>query len=80
MRRKTSVALILIAVGIVVLTYTGILYSGPRSALDAGSARARTENIHSVPLTPIAGAIALAGGLLLLVANGKQVGYSTSPR
>jgi methyl coenzyme M reductase beta subunit len=63
-------AMILIALGIVVLAYSGITYKTPGKPVDFLGAHIETTHTHFIP--PVAGALALAGGLVLLVAGPKN--------
>ena len=69
MNSKT-VALILIALGIVVLAYSGITYKTPGKPIDFLGAHIETTHSHFIP--PVAGALALAGGIVLLLVNPKR--------
>jgi len=69
MNSKT-VALILIALGIVVLAYSGITYNTPGKPIDFLGAHIETTHSHFIP--PVAGALALAGGIVLLLVNPKR--------
>jgi hypothetical protein len=64
------IALILVALGIVVLAYSGITYKTPGKPIDALGVHIETTHSHFVP--PVAGALMLAGGLVLLVAGPKN--------
>jgi methyl coenzyme M reductase beta subunit len=63
-------AMILIALGIVVLAYSGITYKTPGKPVDFLGAHIETTHTHFIP--PVAGALALAGGLVLLVAGPRN--------
>ena len=63
-------AFILIALGVVVLAYSGITLRTPGKPVDIGPVHVETTQRHFIP--PVVGAIALVGGLVLLVAGGKK--------
>jgi len=65
------IAAILIALGIVVLAYSGITYKTPGKPVNFLGMHIETTNSHFIP--PVAGALALAGGIVLLVASPKSV-------
>ncbi len=68
--RKT-VGLILIALGLFGLAWGGFKYTTRETVVDIGPIHATREKTHNVPLSPIAGAVALIGGVVLLVAGKK---------
>jgi hypothetical protein len=63
--------LILIVLGIVALIYGGFTYTTQKKVLDVGPIQATKEEHHSVPLPPILGALALIGGVVILVSDRK---------
>ena len=63
--------MILIALGLVGLVWGGITYATREKLVDIGPIHATREQTHNVPLPPIAGAAALIGGVVLLVAGRK---------
>lgn len=67
MRQKTIFAALLIAVGIVAFAYQGITYKTREKAIDVGSLHVTTEKTNNIPIPPIVGAVALVGGIILLV-------------
>ena len=69
MKPASIVGIILIIVGVVSLAYQGITYTTQDKAVDLGPLQKTTEKTHTIPLPPILGAFALAGGVVLLVAN-----------
>jgi len=72
MNTRTLVAIILIAVGIAAFAYQGITVTTREKAVDLGPVHVTTEKTRTLPLPPIAGAIALVGGIALLVTRGKH--------
>ena len=61
------VAVILIALGIVVLAYSGITFKTPGKPVDFLGVHIETTHSHFIP--PVAGALALVGGIVLLLVN-----------
>lgn len=57
----------LVILGIVALVYGGFGYSRNRTLIDVGGVKATTTEHRTIPIAPITGAIALVGGILLLV-------------
>jgi hypothetical protein len=64
--------LILIALGLAALAYQGFSYTTREKVVDFGPLQVTSEKTHTLPLPPIVGAIALAGGIALLVMAGKK--------
>ncbi len=72
MRPKTIIAIILIALGIVALAYQGITYTTREKVVDIGPIQMTAEKTKTIPLPPVLGAIALVGGIVLLVVGGRK--------
>ena len=72
MRTTTFLAVILIALGIVAFAYQGITYTTKEKVVDLGPLKVTTEKSKTIPLPPIVGAVALVGGIALLVMGRKQ--------
>ena len=70
MNTKTIVAVLLIALGLVVLAYSGITFTTPGKPVEFLGIHIATTDSHFIP--PVVGAIALVGGIVLLVANPKK--------
>ena len=64
------IAIFLIALGIVVLTYSGITFRTPGQPIDFFGVHIETTQSHFIP--PVAGALALVGGIVLLVASPRR--------
>jgi len=63
--------MILIALGLFGLAWGGFTYTTREKVVDIGPIHATREKTHDVPLPPIAGAVALIGGVVLMVAGRK---------
>jgi len=72
MKPTAVVGLILIILGVISLAYQGITYTNHKKVLDIGPIQATKEEHKTIPLPPILGGIALIGGIVLMVAGGKQ--------
>ena len=64
--------IILIVLGLFGLAWGGFTYTTTEKVVDIGPIHATREKKHNVPLPPIAGAVALIGGVVLLVAGKKE--------
>ena len=72
MKPVTWVGIVLIVLGVLVLAYQGINYTRQKKVLDVGSVHITTETHERLPLSPILGGLALAGGVVLLVMGAKN--------
>ena len=61
------VGILLIVLGALALAYQGIDYTRQKKVLDVGSVHLTKETHEQIPLPPILGGLALAGGVVLLV-------------
>jgi Ni/Fe-hydrogenase subunit HybB-like protein len=78
MKPKTLAAIILIALGIAGFAYQGVtLFTGGRGV--SGSMRMTAERTYSVPLAPIFGAIALIGGIAMLLVDKSDFKPAATP-
>jgi len=66
------VGIILIVVGVIALAYGGISYTREEEILDIGPIEATAERRETIPLPPILGGLALAGGVVLLIAGSRK--------
>ena len=64
--------IILIVLGVVALAYGGISYTREEKILDIGPIEATAERRETIPLPPILGGLALAGGVVLLIAGSRK--------
>jgi hypothetical protein len=60
------IGIVLIAVGLVSLAYQGITYTSRETVLDLEPIKATADTQKTIPLSPILGGLALAGGATLL--------------
>jgi hypothetical protein len=67
-----ALGMILIALGLFGLAWGGFAYTTREKVVDIGPLHVHREQTHNVPLPPIAGALALIGGVVLLVAGRKK--------
>ena len=66
------VGVVLIVIGIIGLAYGGISYTKREKVLDIGPIEATTERRETIPLPPVLGGLALAGGIVLLIAGSRR--------
>lgn len=70
MRIKTIITIMLITLGIIVLTYSGITFKTRSKPIDVLGVHITTTKKHFIP--PIAGAVMLISGVGLLVVTYKK--------
>jgi uncharacterized membrane protein len=73
MRAMTMVGIVLIVIGVVMLIYQGITYTTREKVLEVGPVEVRKESQKTIPLPPILGGVALAGGIVLVVMGTRSV-------
>jgi hypothetical protein len=64
--------MILIGLGLVGIVWGGFTYTTREKVVDIGPIHATRDETHNVPLPPIAGAVALLGGVVLLATSKKD--------
>jgi hypothetical protein len=67
-----TLGIILIVLGLFGLAWGGFTYTTTERVVDIGPIHATREKTHNVPLPPVAGAVSLLGGVVLLVTAKKQ--------
>jgi hypothetical protein len=73
LRSATIAGLVLVVLGALALAYQGVTYTTHKKVLDVGPLQATTEQKHTVPVPPILGALAVAGGLALMFSGARRV-------
>jgi uncharacterized membrane protein HdeD (DUF308 family) len=72
MTSKSLLGIALVIVGILALAYQGFSYTVPKKEVDLGPIQVTKEERHNVPLPPILGALALIGGIAILVTDRRS--------
>lgn len=62
----------LIVIGIVAFAYQGINYTTREKVVDIGPIHMSADKTRTLPLGPIVGVVALAGGIALLVMGSRK--------
>jgi hypothetical protein len=68
---KTIVSILLIALGVVVLAYSGLSFKTPGARVNILGMHIATTESHFIP--PTVGALMLVGGILLLLVKPKNI-------
>lgn len=73
MKSASTLGIILIVFGIAALAYQGFSYTTREKVVDLGPIQVTADKTHDIPLPPIVGAVALAGGIILLVVGRAKI-------
>jgi len=68
----TIVGIVLIALGVVALVYQGFTYTTKEKVLELGPLKAEVEREKTVPVPPILGVLAIAGGVVLVIVGARR--------
>ena len=71
MNAKTILAVVLVTLGIVVLAYSGLSFTTPGKPIEFLGLHIATTDSHFI--SPAVGALALIGGIVLLLVKPKSV-------
>ena len=66
-----ALGVILILLGLIGLVWGGLTYTTREKVVDIGPIHASRDKTHNIPLPPIAGALALIGGIALVAVGRK---------
>ena len=72
MRNSFSIGVILLILGIVGLAYESISFTTKEKVIDVGPIQVSKDKERSFPIQPFAGAIAVAGGVLMLLSSRRD--------
>ena len=72
MSGRTWLGVALIILGIIALAYQGFSYTVPKREADLGPLHVTKEEKHTVPLPPILGALALIGGIAVVITDRRD--------
>jgi len=63
---------VLVLLGVVALVYQGVNYTTRETVIDIGPLHATAERERTLPLPPVVGIVALAGGVALLITSARE--------
>jgi hypothetical protein len=72
MKPMALTGIVLIVLGLAALVYGGITYTSRETVIDIGPLQATADRERTFPLPPVAGIVAVAGGIALLVAGARR--------
>jgi uncharacterized membrane protein HdeD (DUF308 family) len=72
MKPVTLVGIALIVLGVLALAYQGITYTTREKVIDLGPLKASVDKEKNIPLPPIVGVLALAGGVALVIVGARK--------
>lgn len=72
MSGKSFLGIALLVLGVLAIAYQGFSYTVPKKAVDIGPLQVTKDERHTVPLPPILGALALIGGIAILMMDRRD--------
>jgi hypothetical protein len=72
MRPITIAGVVLLLLGVAALVYQGITYTSRETVIDLGPVHATADRQKTLPLPPVLGIAAVAGGVVLLIAGMRR--------
>ncbi len=67
-----NTGIVLIAIGIIMMIYTGFTYVTKEKVIDAGPIQVSTKKNHPVYWSPIVGGVLLVAGIVMVFADKKS--------
>jgi uncharacterized membrane protein YidH (DUF202 family) len=64
---RNLIGIALVVIGLVSLLFGGFRWTQQKTVIDVGPVKATTEEHKSLPIPPVVGALALVGGIVVLV-------------
>jgi hypothetical protein len=72
MKPMTILGIVLIIFGAFLLVSQGITYTKTEKVLDIGPIEATTHRQKTIPISPVAGGVILAAGVVLVISGAKR--------
>ncbi len=70
---KKTVGIVLIAIGIIMMVYTGFNYVTKEKVVDLGPIEINAEKNHNIQWPPVVGLVLITGGIVVLVLDKKML-------
>jgi uncharacterized membrane protein YidH (DUF202 family) len=68
---KKTLGIALIAIGILMIVYTGLNYVTKEKVVDLGPIEIKAEKSHTIQWPPVVGIILIVGGIVVIVLEKK---------
>jgi uncharacterized membrane protein YidH (DUF202 family) len=72
MKPAAILGLVLIVVGLAALAYQSVTYTSRETVIDIGPVHATADRQKTLPLPPVLGIVAVAGGVVLVIAGVRK--------
>jgi len=72
MKQIAIAGVLLILLGVVALVYQGFTYTSRETVIDIGPITATADRQKTLPIPPVLGILAVAGGVALLVVGARK--------
>ena len=72
MNRTAIIGVVLMLLGVAALAYQGFTYTSRETVVDIGPVHATADHQKTVPIPPVLGLAAVAGGVALLVVGMRK--------
>jgi hypothetical protein len=72
MRPLVVVGVVLVVLGVAALAYQGITYTSREKVVELGPLKVEAARERTIPLPPVAGAVAVVAGLVLVIVGGRR--------
>jgi hypothetical protein len=72
MKPAAILGLVLIVLGLAALAYQSVTYTSRETVIDIGPVHATADRQKAVPLPPVLGIVAVAGGVVLVIAGVRK--------
>jgi hypothetical protein len=72
MKPATLIGIVLIILGVVAFAWQGITYTTTERVVDLGPLKVDAKKEKTIPLPPVLGGLALAGGVILVAVGARR--------
>jgi len=72
MKPAGIMGIVLIVIGIIALAYGGFSFKEHKKDVDIGPVQIGHTETHTVPMPPILGGVAIAGGIVLVIVGSRK--------